>query len=247
MSENGAFDQEMSREVDTFFAAVRTAVPVRPDPRIEQELISRLAQTARVAAPPPAAATPVGMRPSPAPRRSRFALPARIAIAAGLLVVSMTGLAIAGVKLPGPVNDALDSVGVTLPNQDEDDSTSVPAVPSGTGPGKPAGAPGKAKGKSKKNKAKKKRNNGKKDNPPGHQNNPADPQGQAIGHGGTPPGQAKVKPDRGSTGSAGATGTSNSGGRGGGRPVGKIAPVRPVKPSPAQPLQEKLLSEILAP
>jgi hypothetical protein len=97
--------------------------------------------------------------------------------------VLTAGLAYAGVNLPDAVDDAFESAGVDLPNQDRD----VPAGDSGrpdaaddatpgeagspTGPGAQDGPGKRGRGKAQ-----------------GHDKQKA--KGKAIGHGGTPPGQA---------------------------------------------------------
>lgn len=151
MSRRDAFGEEMSQDLQTFTRAMRETLPERPDPRRETALVKQLAQTARADQDGlgEAAAVPV---PVPVAERVRWRLhrawrsprllPARIAIATGLLAFSMAGLAVAGVKLPEPVNSALDEVGVTLPNQaDDDGADGTPARDDGDD-----GSPGQGKG-----------------------------------------------------------------------------------------------------
>ena len=135
MSEHDAFEEDMDHELETFFAALRDDLPERLDPRIEGPLIKRLAATAR--ANQKAVATAPTVEPAVARHatRRRFVLPARIAIAAALLVASMAGLAFAGVRLPAPVRSAFDGVGIALPNQAEKAPRPAPVVPANsTGP-----------------------------------------------------------------------------------------------------------------
>jgi hypothetical protein len=112
-------------EVAVLVRALGAAVPERvadPDPA----LIARLAETA--------ARGPVEpTRPAPstrAPRRSsRFALTARIAMAVAMVPALFAGLAVAGVELPDPAQDAFDRIGIELPNQTTDED----AGPDGSG------------------------------------------------------------------------------------------------------------------
>jgi hypothetical protein len=58
-------------------------------------------------------------------------LVARIAIAVAAIPALFAGLAVAGVKLPGPADSAFESVGIELPNQEADgdeQGTAAPAV-----------------------------------------------------------------------------------------------------------------------
>jgi hypothetical protein len=134
VTEEGAYEGEMN-EVALFENALRAAVPVRPDPVGESDLIRRLAAVAR------SATLEVeergGRRASrvPAWRRSRLALVARIAVAVALIPLALAGLAVAGVHLPQPARDAFDSLGVNLPNQasDQADQATDQAAPATRG------------------------------------------------------------------------------------------------------------------
>jgi hypothetical protein len=108
-----------------FLRMARTALLEQPPPEIEADLVRRLAETARLRAPSPAT------RPARPIFRSRRRLVAKLAVAIALVPAVLAGLAFAGVTLPGAANSAFDSVGVTLPNQEDDD---------GGAPGEPASA-----------------------------------------------------------------------------------------------------------
>jgi len=107
-------------EVAVFVRALGAVVPERaadPDPA----LIARLAEIA--------ARGPVETaRPAPsarAPRRSsRLGLAARVALVVATVPVLFAGLAVAGVNLPGPAQDAFDKIGIEVPNQADDDAGS---------------------------------------------------------------------------------------------------------------------------
>ena len=107
-------------DVALFETALRAAVPTRPDPRIEVDLVRRLAVTARAAT--VEAETGAHRRPAANPHRSRRALVARIGIAIAAIPLAFAGLAFAGVNLPQPARDAFDKVGITLPNQPSEHS-----------------------------------------------------------------------------------------------------------------------------
>jgi hypothetical protein len=113
VSGNGAYEDEMN-EVALFENALRAAVRTRPDPRLGTTLVPRLAEVARAAT--IEAETPATRRRTGAPR-SRLALVARVGIAIGLIPLVLSGLAFAGVTVPGPARSAFESVGITLPNQ----------------------------------------------------------------------------------------------------------------------------------
>jgi hypothetical protein len=113
-----------------FLRAVTESVPEHPDPALGAELVPRMARNALYARHEAETAAEVThrievateARRRPTPRRwSRFALTMRLGVAAGLLVLAMAGLAVAGVKLPGPVTAALSDLGLDLPNQGKDD------------------------------------------------------------------------------------------------------------------------------
>ena len=217
-------------KVATFMRALPEQVPETPPEGLERTLVPRLAEAARTST--ALAETPA---PSPIPERrprSRLALVARVAVAVALIPVLMAGLAVAGVKVPTPAQDAFEGVGVELPNQSEKGDSTPVTAPADTDT--PADDAGTDEGMGKKL---------------GHAKSPAKggtPPGGDLGHakspakGGTPPG--------GETG-PGNRGTSNSGGNGGGSGGGsankqsgsshgkrssapgqtKIKPVRPVR------------------
>lgn len=113
MSGDGAYEGEMN-ELVLFENALRAAVPARPDPRLGDTLVPRLAEVARAAT---IDAETRATRVRTAAPRSRFALVARVGIAVALIPLVLAGLAFAGVTVPGPARTAFDKVGITLPNQ----------------------------------------------------------------------------------------------------------------------------------
>jgi len=119
VSGNDAYEGEMN-EIVLFETALRAAVPTRPDPRLGAALVPRLAEVARAST---IEAETQTMRRGAVRRRprSRLALVARVGIAVALVPLVLAGLAFAGVTLPEPARSALDSVGVTLPNQPSSD------------------------------------------------------------------------------------------------------------------------------
>ena len=215
---HGEFD-----EVAAFMRALPELVPETPPEGLERTLAPRLAEAARTSV--ALAETPA---PSPIPERrprSRFALVARVAVAVALIPIFMAGLAVAGVKVPTPAQDAFEGVGVELPNQDEKGDVSTPVIDT------PADEAGTDKGKGKKL---------------GHAKSPAKggtPPGKKLGHGkspaklGTPPGTANGQRNRGTSSSGGGSGggsankQSRSSNRKSGSALGqtKIKPVRPVR------------------
>jgi hypothetical protein len=185
MSGYGAFESEMSTEANIFFEAVRTEYARPLDPKLEADLVRRAAAEARAAsATAPALTTPT------TPGR-RLALPARIAFVTGAILVGTTGLAVAGVGLPGPVDSVFERAGIDLPNQ-ASDNASEPATPTSAPAGKGENAAGgadngkhKAKGHDK-NKAQGKAK--------GHDKQPGVPNGNAYGQSGGAPGNSENAP-----------------------------------------------------
>ena len=96
--------------------AMRAAFTERPDPAIENGLVRRMAETARIAQQEADGATHRAVRRLPV-RRSRLRLAATFAAAVASFVLALAGLAVAGVTLPQPARTAFDSLGVHLPNQ----------------------------------------------------------------------------------------------------------------------------------
>lgn len=172
MSGDGASGGEMETRRDSFYddfaRAARTALVSAPDPERTATLVPMLAETAR-ASTIEAESAAVTARPA---RRRGIRLAAQIAFAVALIPVLFAGLAVAGVKLPGPAQDAFESLGITLPNQDSDtgrtsdDGGSEAGAPAnggsdeagggsgapgdatpGVGKGRPEGAPSHGKGK----------------------------------------------------------------------------------------------------
>lgn len=87
-------------------------------------------------------------------RRSTRRLASRLAAVGIAVPLSTAGLAVAGVALPQPANDAFDAVGIELPNQSDkadpvtpsvDDGDSQPAKPTGQGPAGGTSSPPKGK------------------------------------------------------------------------------------------------------
>lgn len=152
MSDHGAFEEEMPKDVNNFLEAVRVQVPEQPDPRLEVDLVARMAAIAHTDN-EASESTPMAR-----PRRRfgalrRAALPARIALASLGLVLSTAGMAVAGVELPGPIDSTFREVGIELPNQDAADGGSPAAEPAGApsqqGPGENGSAKQKRGGKDK--------------------------------------------------------------------------------------------------
>jgi hypothetical protein len=133
VSSNVAYEDEMN-EVALFMEALPAAVSSQPDPRLEGTLVPRLAATAR-ASTLEAEGRESRKRVSAGsrPKRPRWALVARIAIAVGLIPLVLAGLAVAGVTVPGPARDAFDSVGITLPNQPGEHAKADEATGGSTG------------------------------------------------------------------------------------------------------------------
>ncbi len=118
MTGNGAYWGGMN-EVVMFEKALQAAVPSRPDPRLDAELVPRLAQAARASTlemegraarrGAPRSHGGAGLQ-----RRARIA---RVGVIVAALPLLLAGLAFAGVTMPSPVRSAFDSAGVSLPNQ----------------------------------------------------------------------------------------------------------------------------------
>ena len=194
-------------ETVTFVRALRAAIPEQPDPALEAELGPALAVAAHGATlDAGSAGTTTITAPAAAPRwRLRVAA---LAACLALIPILPAGLALAGMTLPGAVDDAYDAVGVNLPNQTEDPGVAAGAhdragdgnagsgskaddeatgtnesgQPAGSNAGKPenAGKPNHGNGS----------DNGQGNGPPEH----AGPEGTAPGQGGTPPGQGETPP-----------------------------------------------------
>jgi hypothetical protein len=112
--------------VASFVRALGAAVPEAPDPAQARSLVPRVAAAAASA---PERSGPARAR-HPR-RRNRLALGLRLATAAALVPVLAAGLAVAGVELPGPAQDAFERVGISLPNQAEENANSDEAPPAG--------------------------------------------------------------------------------------------------------------------
>jgi hypothetical protein len=218
---HGEFD-----EVAEFMRALPEQGLESPPEGLERTLVPRLAEAARTS-------TALAETPAPSPilerrPRFRFALVARVAVAVALIPALMAGLAVAGVNVPSPAQDAFEGVGVELPNQDEKDDSTPVSEPADN----PADDAGTDEGKGKKL---------------GHAKSPAKggtPPGKKLGHpkspakGGTPPGQADGQGSSGSNrgGNSGGAGSSSQGksdsthGKSSSAPGRtKVKPIRPVR------------------
>lgn len=218
MSEFSAFEGEMAfrdlspgdeRSLATFALAVQAAMPAIPDPALTRNVVPELAAAAATGERAAARSAPAPVRVVPVPRRRpRFAMAARIVFAVALLPALFAGMAVAGVSLPGPAQDAFEAVGVELPNQDDSSSTAgddgsgrdLDVIEDGaTGAGQDKSNPARIRGRGNGEQGRG-RALGKRGIPPGHDkangnNAGGNGKGKAIGKtDGTPPGQAKVKP-----------------------------------------------------
>jgi hypothetical protein len=134
---SGAFEDEMAeweleRSLGGFAAEMRGALLQAPDHlTAERHLRAMLAASE---------AAPTGPTTSPARRRPRFAA-LRIAAAAGAGLVLLTcGLALAGVRPPEPISDALEAVGIDVPGSDVGSPEEPRSRPADSGGGGSAGA-----------------------------------------------------------------------------------------------------------
>jgi hypothetical protein len=187
VSGNGAYNSGMDEQVALFDRAVKAAVRTQPDAAFGALLVPRLAATARAAtleaegrASRRAGAVPVAAaarRP-----RSRWAFAAQVAVAVALIPLLMTGLAFAGVTLPGPAQTVFEKVGIDLPNQPSDDDSSTPASDQGDGSGTP-GTPDIASGKPGSTRHGKGLKKGAEKSKRGHGQGQAHGQGQSGSHG----------------------------------------------------------------
>jgi hypothetical protein len=210
-------------EVATFVRALSATVPEpapEPDPALIS-LIARLAETGPTRSTLTAEATQA--TPAPARRRSRLGLVAKLGVAAASIPVLFAGLAVAGVTLPGPAQDAFEEVGIELPNQPGDDSDN-----GGSGSGEDAGQPAKQRGSSN-GKGEATRRSRRQAHGPSRSARP-NPPGKAVRRGpndspGTPRGKPEGSPGGGSSGGTGTggggSGGSSSGGSGQGKAVGQ--------------------------
>jgi hypothetical protein len=209
MSGDNAFEEEMNSGVTAFAEAMRTELREPLDPRVEADLVRRVAAEARVA-----------NAGGPTRARTRFALPARIAFVTGALLLGAAGLAVAGVKLPGPVGSVFETAGVDLPNQATDDSTEP------NPPGADNGAAGQNNGK---HKAKGHYKGKAQGEAKGHAKQPGVPNGNAYGQGGGAPGNSENAP--------GQTKPKSSSSRGQGRL--KVHPSHPPRPASSEAFHSK--------
>ena len=104
-----------------FVTALRAAVPAAPPPGAEATLIGRLSDTALESEQRMAVAPTQALAIESASRgrgwRPRLAVVAKVAVGVALLPAAMAGLAFAGVTLPEPAREAMDRLGLDLPNQ----------------------------------------------------------------------------------------------------------------------------------
>jgi hypothetical protein len=209
---SGAYPNEMNEAI-VFTDALRAAVPTRPDPRLADTLVPRLAATARTAtleAETRQTQRLAPVRPASRPR-SRRALVARVAIAVALIPLLLAGLAVAGVTVPSPARSAFDSIGIDLPNQPRDKGDEGASAPSShpstseeattSGPVTESGAQGNGNSQAAHEHARSQRNKAK---------------GKAVGHDrGKAVGLNEATPP-GHSGQTGPPAHSNSGGNAGG-------------------------------
>jgi hypothetical protein len=213
MADGGELD-----EVAAFVRALPAYVPEQPNEVLAAALVPRLAEAARTA--PPREASPRETS-GPAQRPwSRRALAARVAVAVALLPAFTAALAFAGVEVPRPAQDAFESVGVDLPNQDEADGTSrsgesaepdSPDAPTSAPADQPSGGGGKPKAKEKSKSKGKAKAKGKPVQP--------GPSGEPVGQGKQPPGQ--TRPPQGNAHGQGKAKPNQGGGGGGAKGNGK--------------------------
>jgi hypothetical protein len=226
VSGNGAFEDEMDLlhrqnpaddELAAFAQAVKTTLLIELDPAAASDMIPRLAEAARASA----AADLAPTRKRPAAARRRWISIVRVGIAIALVPLLSAGLAFAGVSLPGPANDAFESVGVELPNQAAPDEEGN----AGDATGGDDGATGEAGDEGTGNAAEKRGHGKSKSNPAreGGRANGTNGRGRALGKRGLAPGQLKPK-------TGGGQGNGNAVGRTGSTPPGQ-AKVKPEKKS----------------
>jgi hypothetical protein len=223
-ADGGELDQTAA-----FVRALPALVREQPDEVLAAALVPRLAAAARGGAAEAAEhpTAPLTRRPT----RSRRMLVARVAVAVALLPALMAGLAFAGVSLPQPAQDALDRVGVDLPNQsavDEEEDT--------TGGDADDGDAGQPADKGSETAKEKRRQGTKKSNPARAQGrgHGAQGQGRALGKRGLAPGQTGAAGNIGKGGGQGkgkSTGSSSAGG-------GKAK--EPAKSGPKPPKQQAI-------
>lgn len=233
-----------SEELATFAEAVRATVPEAPGPGLEAAVVSRLAQEASAAAAvhgdQPTEQLP-GLSRAFGTWRPRLALAAQVAAVVALVPLVTAGLAVAGVTLPEPARDAFDRVGIELPNQPGEQSSSDRDAggkpgrnPSGNG-SQPAGQKSTPSGGAGRQPAGKDTSGGSTNPPPVSRGQgepkhgapaPIVPPGQGgtpPGHDGTPPGNSEFTPGHTGTapGQAKETGAATGGGSPGGVPPGQ--------------------------
>ena len=230
MNGNGAYPDEMNEAI-VFTDALRAAVPTRPDPRLADTLVPRLAATARTATLEAETRQTQPLAPvRPASRtRSRWALVARVAIAVALIPLLLAGLAVAGVTVPSPARSAFDSVGIDLPNQPRDKSDEGSGAPS-SHPSSSEEGTTSGGGVSEESNA---QSNGKSQAAHEHaRSQRAKAKGKAVGHDrGKAVGLNEATPP-GHSGQTGPPAHSNSGGNGGGSSGGASTKAPKTNPAP---------------
>jgi hypothetical protein len=112
-------------EVAAVVQALRESLPQRP--RQDPALVSKLARTARDSASAQDGTAKLPRAPRRRSVRPRLALAAKALVAIAALPLIAAGLAFADVTLPAPARDAIESVGIDLPNQPADEDASLPA------------------------------------------------------------------------------------------------------------------------
>lgn len=213
---------EDDRTLATFALATRAALSVTPDQALTRNVVPELAaaasQGSRAAArSAPASRTRVVVIPR---RRPRFAMAGRIAFAVALLPALFAGMAVAGVKLPGPAADAFEAVGVDLPNQD--DSAEGANSPGSVSDDEQNPAGKTPPGRSKSNPARE-----------GGRANGEQGRGRALGKRGIAPGKDKANGGNGSQGNKGGNGKAI--GKTDAAPPGQLKSKPVVPPRPVIP------------
>lgn len=233
MSPPSAFEDEpMNAETRQFLEAAARELREPPAPGLEAGLVPRLAAIAATSAPEPGKA--------PAAHRPLRRLPLRVGVAAAAVLASTAGLAVAGIKLPGPIDRGFEKIGIELPNQAADaggkgegPNRIVPAKDGTDDPGDDLPGAEGARGKSSERGSQGNRNRGR-GRKQGRKGERPGKSGLAPGHN-KPPGSNAAVPERG-----------NAQPQGGGpervkpaKPAKPEPPAKPVKPSkPAPSLEE---------
>jgi hypothetical protein len=123
---------EGDQELTSFLQEMRATLVAPPAGALATALPARLAAEARTAVAdgnghPAAPSTNGHPTVSGRPRRAMSRPLLRVAVAIAAIPLLFTGLAFAGVNLPGPAKDAFKSIGIDLPNQADNDRGQAPA------------------------------------------------------------------------------------------------------------------------